>query len=110
MKPNSWRTMWVVAMFDLPVQTKAARQRYARFRKLLLENGFGQLQYSVYIRHCSSFARAQALVERIGPCAPKDGHVLFFFLTDKQYGMTREFFGPKTAHLRPKIPAQIELF
>ncbi len=110
MKPNSWRTMWVVAMFDLPTDTKEARTRYVRFRKMLLENGFGQLQYSVYIRHCASFARAQALVERIGPRTPREGHVLFFFLTDKQYGMTREFFGPKAERLRPEIPAQIELF
>lgn len=110
MKPNSWRTMWVIAMFDLPTDSADARRKYTQFRKLLLKNGFGQLQYSVYVRHCSSFAKAQALVDRIGPCTPREGHVLFFFLTDKQYGMTREFFGPKADRRRPRIPAQVELF
>ena len=110
MRPNSWRTVWLVAMFDLPTDTKEARRRYTRFRNLLLKDGFGQLQYSIYIRHCASFAKAQALVDRLGPRTPREGHVLFFFLTDKQYGMTREFFGPKPARIKPDVPAQIEMF
>jgi len=110
MAVNSWRTMWIVAMFDLPTDSKEARTRYTRFRNLLLKNGFGQLQYSVYLRHCASLAKAEAIVDRLGPRTPKDGHVLFFFLTDKQYGMTREFFGSKKERKRLDIPAQIEMF
>jgi len=102
--------MWVVAMFDLPTDSKQARTRYTRFRNLLLKNGFGQLQYSVYLRHCASFAKAEAIVDRLGPRTPEGGHVLFFFLTDKQYGMTREFFGARRDKKMPGIPAQIEMF
>jgi len=97
-------------MFDLPTDTKESRKRYTQFRKRLLKNGFGQLQYSIYIRHCSSFAKAEALVEKLGSTTPNDGHVIFFYLTDKQYGMTREFFGSKRVKKRPEIMAQIEMF
>jgi len=102
--------MWVVAMFDLPTDSKEARKRYTRFRNSLLKNGFGQLQYSVYIRHCATIANAEALIERIGPQTPPEGHVIFFYLTDKQYGMTREFFGSKRTKKRPEKLAQIEMF
>ncbi|MDX8402597.1 MAG: CRISPR-associated endonuclease Cas2 [Mariprofundaceae bacterium] len=100
----------MIAMFDLPTDSREARKRYTQFRTRLLKNGFGQLQYSIYIRHCATFAKAQALVERLGPHTPKGGHVIFFYLTDKQYGMTREFFGGKQTKKRPEVMAQIEMF
>jgi len=31
-----YRVMWVVVLFDLPVDTKKARRNYTRFRKHLL--------------------------------------------------------------------------
>ncbi len=37
----------VVAMFDLPTDTKQSRREYALFRKHLLKNGFQMMQYSV---------------------------------------------------------------
>lgn len=110
MGENSWRIMWVIAMFDLPTDTKEARKRYTRFRNTLFKTGFSQLQFSVYIRHCATMANAEAVVAKVGPHAPAKGHVIFFFLTDKQYGMTREFFGSKREKKRPEIMAQIEMF
>ena len=44
---GGFRTMWVVAMFDLPVDTKKARREYTKFRKHLLTDGYIRLQYSV---------------------------------------------------------------
>jgi CRISPR-associated endonuclease Cas2 len=58
--PWGWRSMWVIAMFDLPTDTKKARRAYARFRKDLLEDGFTMTQYSVYSRHCSKTTSATA--------------------------------------------------
>ena len=46
--------MWVVAMFDLPVETQQNRRDYARFRKALLKDGFMMLQFSVYARYLPS--------------------------------------------------------
>jgi CRISPR-associated endonuclease Cas2 len=36
--------MWVLAMFDLPTDTKKARREYTLFRKALLRDGFTQMQ------------------------------------------------------------------
>ena len=43
--PWGWRTMWVIAMFDLPTDTAHVRKAYARFRKDLLNDGFTMMQY-----------------------------------------------------------------
>ena len=37
-------------------------------------------------------------------------YVVYFLLTDKQYGMTREFIGKQKAKKKPDEPEQIELF
>jgi CRISPR-associated protein Cas2 len=106
MKPNSWRIMWVVAVFDLPTQTKIQRKRYAGFRKLLLHNGFSMLQYSVYVRNMPTMQQAQALIKQLGPHTPPQGKCAFFLITDKQYGLTKSFYGPA---LRPdKMPPTYE--
>ena len=45
---NGWRVMWVLAVFDVPVQTIEERRAYTTFRKMLLKDNFIQHQYSVY--------------------------------------------------------------
>lgn len=91
-----FRTMWLICAFDLPTDSKAARRRYAQYRKLLLSKGFNHLQHSVYCRHFANFEQAEASASRLGPETPADGKVDFFFLTDKQLGLTLSFLGPKS--------------
>lgn len=102
--------MWVLTAFDTPVQTAEDRRDYALFRKRLLETNFTQLQFSVYLRHCPTFAAAQNTVDRVTAIAPPRAHVVCFFLTDKQYGMTREYFGRTRTKKKPSKPLQVELF
>jgi len=56
--------MWLFAMFDLPVTDKALKKAYARFRKLLLSQGFSMLQFSVYARHCVSEESGEGILSR----------------------------------------------
>ena len=98
--------MWVVAVFDLPTRTKIQRKRYAEFRKLLLHSGFNMLQYSVYVRNMPTIRQAQALVKQLGPQTPPQGKTAFLLITDKQYGMTKNFYGP--APSRAKSPPKYE--
>ena len=42
--PWGWRSMWVIAMFDLPTALKTDRKAYARFRKDLIDDGFTMMQ------------------------------------------------------------------
>ena len=107
--PWGWRSMWVIAMFDLPTDTPKARKAYVRFRKSLLEDGFTMMQYSVYIRHCASIENAKVHVARIGCCVPSAGEVRFLTITDKQFGRIEICVG-KTRKTPPNSPAQLELF
>lgn len=106
MKPNGWRIMWVLAIFDLPTQTKVQRKRYTDFRKILLRSGFTMMQYSVYIRNMPTIHQAEALVNKIGPLTPQQGQCAFVMITDKQYGMTKNFYGKVLS--QEKIPKKYE--
>ena len=60
--------------------------------------------------HCPTFPAAQAMADRVTAAAPPKAHVVCFFLTDKQYGMTREHFGRERTQKMPPKPLQTELF
>lgn len=109
MRISGYRPMWVMAMFDLPVDTKAARRNYARFRKHLLKDGFAKMQFSVYIRHCASRESAETHTARVEKSVPADGEVRVIVVTDKQFERMRVFFGKQRAAPEP-APAQLELF
>lgn len=82
---GGFRSMWLVAMFDLPVDTKAARKAYATFRGALIDDGFQMLQYSVYARHCPSEENTEVHESRIKAFLPPDGEVRVVRFTDKQF-------------------------
>jgi CRISPR-associated protein Cas2 len=107
--PWGWRSMWVIAMFDLPTDTPAARKAYTRFRKCLIEDGFTMMQYSVYSRHCASMENAEVHIARMGQQLPPAGEVRFMTITDKQFSRIKVFVGKKRVQT-PKTPAQMELF
>lgn len=101
--------MWLIAMFDLPVDTKQARRHYAEFRKLLLKDGFTRMQYSVYGRHCASEENADVHQQRIERRLPPDGEVRILAVTDRQFERMRIFWG-KMRKSTPAPPAQLSLF
>jgi len=101
--------MWILAMFDLPVDTKKARKDYADFRKNLVQDGFTMIQYSVYIRHCASEENAQVHAKRVQSFLPPDGEVRLLIITDKQFERMQIFWG-KLRKPTPPAPAQLELF
>ena len=102
--------MWVLAVFDCPVTTKDEVRAYTQFRRQLMQENFIQHQYSVYLKHFATMSAAQAEIDRLKPAVPEGAHVAFFMLTDKQYGLTREFFGKNAKKIAPDAPEQIELF
>ncbi len=107
--PWGWRSMWVIAMFDLPTDTPKARKAYARFRKGLLDDGFTMMQYSVYTRHCASIENAETHANRMGGQVPEAGEVRFLTITDRQFSRIRVYAGKKRVNVPPP-PAQLELF
>jgi len=107
--PSPYRAMWLLAMFDLPVKSKAARKAYGRFRKSLLSDGFVMLQLSVCGRYCASEDAAQVHMRRVEAAIPSRGQVRVISVTDMQFGRMRVFEGRK--ELEPEgSPRQLELF
>lgn len=90
---SGYRFMWMIVMFDLPVQTKHQRKRATKFRHDLLDLGFQMAQYSVYMKFCGQRAAANALAKRVERLVPRSGRVSILTVTDKQYGRMQTFIG-----------------
>jgi CRISPR-associated protein Cas2 len=101
--------MWLFAMFDLPVKTRAQRREYTRFRKLLMREGFSMLQFSVYARYCISEETSVAHSERIRDFLPPEGQVRMLAVTERQFGKQRIYWGPKEKPPEP-VPLQLMMF
>lgn len=101
--------MWAMVMFDLPTDTKSARRQYALFRKTLLNNGFSQLQYSVYARPCPSKENLAVHTGRVKNAIPPEGEVRILEMTDKQFERMLVFWG-KRRKMPETPPCQLELF
>ncbi|CAA9888997.1 CRISPR-associated endoribonuclease Cas2 [Candidatus Methylobacter favarea] len=102
-------SVWVIVIFDLPTDTPQARKQYTVFRKHLLDNGFGMMQYSVYMRHSASDENAQVHAKRIKSRLPPDGEVRIIKITDKQFGRIEVFYGKKHKKIE-QAPDQLSLF
>lgn len=101
--------MWLVTMFDLPVDSAQARRRYARFRKVLLDTGFMMIQYSVYARYCDSEDAAEAKRCIVRAHLPIQGAVRMLSVTDRQFSKMEQYLG-KTKARPDEPPGQLLLF
>jgi CRISPR-associated protein Cas2 len=106
---GGFRSVWILAMFDLPTDTKSARKAYHDFREFLVDDGFMMLQYSVYGRHCASEENAEVHQTRVQEHLPPDGEVRIVVLTDKQFERMKVFHGKVRAATEP-APEQLSIF
>ncbi len=104
--------MWLFVFFDLPTETQSDRKAYADFRKKLQGDGFTMMQYSVYVRHCTSSESADVHTNRVKAILPENGQISILRITDKQYGNIQSFVGPKKVKSTEEvqIPIQLSLF
>ena len=109
MRISGYRCMWLIVMFDLPVDTLQAKRAYVQFRKKLLQGGFTMMQYSVYIRHCASRENAEVHDQRVEGAVPNDGEIRTITITDKQFERMHVFWG-KRRKPPENPPRQLELF
>ncbi|MBX3728282.1 MAG: CRISPR-associated endonuclease Cas2 [Candidatus Sumerlaeia bacterium] len=106
---NRYRIVWLFVLFDLPTGTPEARKEYARFRKLLLDEGFTMAQFSVYVRSHPSEERARVIEQRIRTNLPPDGEVRILQITDLQFSRMQIFHGKKPRPVE-EAPQQLEFF
>jgi len=105
---SSYRLMWILTMFDLPVVTKEERKAANAFRLFLLDEGFEKVQLSVYMRFCTGKEQVNTVCQRIKQEIPEGGRIDVLTITDKQYENIISFIG-KVRHKR-KNPNQFSLF
>ncbi len=106
---SGYQIMWIMALFDLPVATKADRRKATEFRNYLLDEGFEMVQFSVYVRFTKGKEMVEALTRKIGRRVPPAGKVDILCFTDVQYGNIVSFRG-KTDRNKPEKPEQLALF
>jgi CRISPR-associated protein Cas2 len=102
------KTMWMFAMFDLPVDSADKRRAYTRFRKALIREGFLMIQYSIYIRYCKSRENSNTYFRHIKKVLPAEGQVRLLSVTDKQFSDMKIYFG-KNYEKPQKKPEQLLL-
>lgn len=103
------KTMWLIVMFDLPVDTKEARKEANDFRIRLKKDGFLMTQLSVYSRHCPSRENTDVHERRIKKFLPPDGEVRIIRITDKQFGKMKIFRG-RRRKATENAPKQLQMF
>jgi CRISPR-associated protein Cas2 len=101
--------MWLMAMFDLPVKTKADRREYTRFRHALIRSGFTMLQFSVYARYLPSEEASATYRKIVRAALPPGGEVRLVAITDHQYGKMEVYFQRKRK-ASERAPSQLGLF
>ena len=107
--PSEYQAVWLYAMFDLPVDSKESRRRYAQFRNELLNEGFTMLQFSVYARYFGSEESAGPYKQRIRAMLPPDGQVRLLTVTERQFGKQEVYCGKKRVRAEAE-PEQAMLF
>jgi CRISPR-associated protein Cas2 len=90
---SSYKTMWILVAFDLPVKTKTQMRVANQFRQKLKNEGFIMLQKSVYSYYAFSKERCDIMEKHIKQIVPSNGHVCLLFFTDRMFKMTKHFYG-----------------
>lgn len=106
---SSYRIMWLLVMFDLPVKTKVQRRRYSQFVRQLKKMGLWRVQFSVYVRPMPDDERLKVLQTSVQMVLPEDGEVRMLAMTERQWQQMKVFFGQKRVGPE-KTPEQLELF
>ena len=96
-KKSPFTMGWLVLMFDLPTTTKLDQRRATQLRKALLDDGYSMMQYSIYMRFCSSKDKMSKHVARLSDVVPTGGNVRVVFITDKQWEKSIAIIGKRYA-------------
>ena len=91
--------MRVFIMFDLPVESKEQVRTYTRFRKMLIEEGFLMMQYSIYLKACINMDAARQSVNFVKSHLPREGHVRALIITEKQYEKMQILIGEEDKNI-----------
>lgn len=97
---SPYKSMWIIVAFDLPTLTPEQRKIANNFRQNLKKSGFTKLQLSIYTYYCQSKEKALSISQGIKFKVPDNGHITVFFITDKQFGMIKNYYGKMKTELK----------
>src|SRR5690606_7737946 len=80
-----YRLMWLMVMFDLPLDSPEERTAATDFRYDIFDLGVERCHYSVYLRFCEVREQAYTYVRRVHSGHPPKGKVYSLIFTDYQY-------------------------
>ena len=103
------KSMWILAMFDLPTNTKDERRNMTVFRKFLQAQGMFRMQFSVYARFCDNKRLTDTVFRAIRREVPDKGEVRLLYVTDKQFSEMSIFEGAVKKRAEPE-PEQLTFF
>jgi CRISPR-associated protein Cas2 len=106
---SEYRIMWVFVFFDLPTEDKVDKYHYRKFHDYLLKKGFDMHQYSVYIRPTTGIQHRDQVISNLERNLPPRGDVSILYVTDKQFGMIKNFYMAKHEP-PPEKRSQIMMF
>jgi len=106
---SSYKLMWMIVLFDLPVVTPLERKTASLFRKSLQDMGFHMSQFSVYYRLLPGKEALDGYIRSIQDKLPPKGKVDIISITDKQYEGIISFSG-KNKEKNKQKPSQLLLF
>lgn len=89
------RIMRTIVLFDLPTLSYTDQKNYRKFHKFLINEGFIQMQESVYSKICLNLGQNGFLCERIRKNAPNSGLIQVLTITEKQYSNIELIVGEK---------------
>ena len=101
--------VWLLLMFDIPVKTREQRRLARRYRNMLLDLGFNQVQFSVYAKYLINTTGLRSILPPVRDTVPPQGAVRMLKLTDEQWSTTYRFQGSRQIKVEGK-PTQLGLF
>lgn len=95
--------VWLLVMFDLPVQTKQQVNAANGFRHMLIDDGFGRVQLSVYSKYFINSNGTARCVGKLKYNIPAGGAVRILRITDRQWGSTVRIESSKSGEALEKV-------
>ena len=103
--------VWLLVMFDLPVQTKAQQRAANQFRNLLLDLGCSRVQFSVYARYFPNASQSHRIVKNIEHNITPGGAVRILRFSDAAWSSMKRYEAEESGPTVPEDPEdQLLLF
>ena len=87
--------MRILLFFDLPTDTAKDRKIYAKFRKLLVNEGFVMMQESVYSKLALNNSVVNSVKDIVYKNKPPKGIIQMLTITEKQFNSIEYVIGEK---------------